>query len=171
MSKGVIKKKADKRPQPTVKDPERVCVLCGKDYIAVAPLQKTCSKECRKSKDKKALKEWNLRNPDKMKEYNKNRLAKDPDVWKKKYHKDRAEIFDALGNKCIVCGHDNPLHFHVDYIPTMIGSGYRHPRHKKWILDHIEDFRILCANHHYELTCTGEIQGTDIKQKRYEPKK
>ena len=28
----------------------------------------------------------------------------------------------------------------------------------------VEIFRILCANHHYELTLTGKIEGTDIVQ-------
>jgi hypothetical protein len=53
---------------------------------------------------------------------------------------------------------------HVDYIPTMRGSKFRHPRHLRWVMDHIQDFRILCANHHYELTLTGQIEGTDITQ-------
>ena len=49
----------------------------------------------------------------------------------------------------------------------MIGTGFRHPRHKKWVLDNIKDFRLLCANHHYELTLSGKIKGTNIKQKRH----
>lgn len=42
-----------KRSQPVIKDPERKCIVCNSDYIAVAPLQKTCSGECRKNIIKK----------------------------------------------------------------------------------------------------------------------
>lgn len=167
MSKNTIKKKPYKRPQPTIKNPNRVCVICNKEYKAVSPLQKTCSKECRKNKNRKLQKEFKLRHPEKMKEYNENRKKKNPNVWKDKAEKERIEIINALGGKCIVCGNDNKYHLHADYIPTMIGTGYRHPRHKKWVLDNIKDFRLLCANHHSELTLTGKIEGTNIKQKRH----
>lgn len=63
-----------------------------------------------------------------------------------------------------MCGVDNPFWLHVDYIPTSRGEQYRHPRHFKYVSEHLDDFRILCANHHYELTLTGRIEGTDITQ-------
>lgn len=152
------------RPQPLVKDPNRVCSICNLPYMAVAPMQKTCSKECRKTKDRIARKEYHKNNPEKHREYNAKRLTKDPNAWKDKWTKERLDILDALGGVCIVCGNDNPYHLHVDYIPTMVGTGYRHPRHRRWVLDHLSDFRILCANHHYELTLSGKIKGTTITQ-------
>lgn len=167
MSKDTVKKQPYKRAQPTIKNPDRICVICKSKYKAVAPLQKTCSEECRKTKNRQAQEKFKLRHPEKQKEYNENRKNKNPDVWKDKYQEERQEIINTLGGKCIVCDHDNPKHLHVDYIPTMIGTGYRHPRHKRWVLDNIKDFRLLCANHHYELTTTGEIEGTNIKQKRH----
>lgn len=159
-----------KKSQPTIKNPNRVCIICNKKYKAVSPLQKTCSQECRKNKNRKIQKDFKLRHPDKQREYNENRLKKNPDAWREKTRNDRIEIINVLGGKCLACGHDNPLHLHIDYIPTMIGSGMRHPRHKRWILDNINDFRLLCANHHYELTTTGKIQGTNITQKRHNDK-
>lgn len=157
-------KESKKRQQPLIKNPERTCTVCGRDYIAVAPLQKTCSHECRKKLWEQNSWKFRGNNPDIMKVYNAKRKQKDPDVWKRKYEADRAMILAALGGKCIVCEVTNPNWLHVDYQPTMAGTGYRHPRHKKWVLDHLTDFRILCANHHYELTITGKIEGTDIIQ-------
>ncbi len=156
-----------KRTQPVLKNPDRICVICYSPYKAVAPLQKTCSRECRKKKNKTLQIKFKLRNPDKEKEYRENRVNKNPNIWKQKHKNERLEIIKRLGGKCAACGHGNPIHLHIDYIPTMIGTGYRHPRHKRWVLDHLEDFRLLCANHHYELTTTGEIQGTNITQQRH----
>lgn len=155
-----------KRSQPAVKDPDRNCVLCGAAYIAVSPLQKTCSAECRKKHYKTLQTDFKLRHPDKQTEYNKNRKEKDPDVWRKKNRSERLEIIKALGGKCCVpeCTASNPFHFHFDYIPTMQGTGLRHPRHKAWVIENLKDFRLICANHHYELTITGKIQGTEITQ-------
>lgn len=103
--------------------------------------------------------------PDAMKGYNQTRKEKDPDVWKNKYRSERNEVIQKLGGKCLACNVSNPNWLHIDYIPTMIGTGYRHPRHKKWMLDNIKDFRLLCANHHYELTLTGKIEGSSITQR------
>lgn len=164
----MLKRHTPKRELPTIKNPNRICTICGSEYKAVAPLQKTCSKECRAKKDKKHQEVFHSNNPGIMKSYNQTRREKDPDVWKRKYRRDRIEIFNALGGKCCVekCKTRNPLHFHFDYIPTMIGTGYRHPRHKAWVLEHLSDFRLICANHHYELTITGQIEGSPITQQR-----
>lgn len=155
-----------KRAQPTLKDPERTCVVCGKSYIAVAPLQKTCSKECRVIHYKPRQLAFKEANPEAWKKYAANRVKADPMVWRNKRLRDRTVSINALGGKCCVehCEVTNPNWLHIDYIPTMHGTGYRHPRHKRWILDHLQDFRLLCANHHYELTITGKIEGTSIFQ-------
>lgn len=154
-----------KREQPTIKDPDRICTICQGSYKAVSPLQKTCSKECRAKLYTGSRAKFYESNPDAIKTYNQRRKDKDPDVWKNKYRKEREEVIEKLGGKCIACEVTNPNWLHIDYIPTMIGTGYRHPRHKKWVLDNIKDFRLLCANHHYELTLTGKIEGTLIVQK------
>ena len=77
---------------------------------------------------------------------------------------DRLAILELLGGQCVVCGTDNPSWLHADYIPTTRSLRFRHPRHLAFMREHIEDFRVLCANHHYELTLTGRIEGTDITQ-------
>lgn len=153
-----------KRQQPTLKNPDRICVVCQRDYVAVSPLQKTCSLDCRKKLWDSNSKTFRGRNPHAMKEYNQNRLKKNPDAWKQKTQAERLEIIKLLGGKCIACGVSNTSWLHIDYVPTMKGTGFRHPRHKKWVIDNIKNFRILCANHHYELTITGKIQGTSITQ-------
>lgn len=99
-----------------------------------------------------------------MTKYNKARLIKNPGAWRDKHRRERLEAIRLLGGKCVVCGAINPNWLHVDYVPTTNGKPYRHPRHLKYIREHLEDFRLLCANHHYELTLTGQIQGTEITQ-------
>lgn len=160
----MLLKNRPKREQPVLKNPERTCVVCGNDYRAVAPLQKTCSLPCRKIHYAPMQTKFKDANPGAMKVYNKNRLAKNPNVWKDKQRRERVKILEALGGKCIVCSVTNKNWLHVDYIPTMRNSKYRHPRHFKWVMENLKDFRILCANHHYELTITGKIEGTDISQ-------
>lgn len=160
----MLLKNRSKREQPALKDPFRVCVVCKNDYKAVSPLQKTCSLECRRIHYAPMQTKFKEMHPDAMKEYNKNRLAKNPNVWKDKQRRERNGILEALGGRCIVCGASNKNWLHVDYIPTMRNSKYRHPRHFKWVMENLKDFRILCANHHYELTITGKIEGTDISQ-------
>lgn len=162
----MIKVKRYKREQPTIKNPDRICIICSKPYKAVAPKQKTCSLECRVKYYSSLTKNFHERNPDAMKQYNKNRVAKNPNVWKDKSKAERNEIISKLGGRCCVpkCATRNPLHFHIDYKPTMRGTGLRHPRHKRWVLDNIKKFRLICANHHYELTITGKIEGTKIVQ-------
>lgn len=157
-------KTTPKRLQPTIKDPNRICVICNQPYVAKSPLQKTCSVECRGVNNATRHKRFKEKNPDAMSGYNKNRIQKDPDYWRKKVEKERVRVLEALGGKCVVCGVTNKNWLHVDYIPTMAGTGMRHPRHPKWVIEHKDDFRILCANHHYELTITGKIEGSDIVQ-------
>lgn len=168
----MLKKHPYKREQPVLKNPMRICIICNTEYKAVAPLQKTCSLQCRKIHYAGNIKKFHHSNPEAMKEYNKNRLLKNPNAWKDKLHKERSHIIGLLGGKCCVkkCNVKNIYHLHIDYIPTMIGTGYRHPRHRAWVVENIKDFRLLCANHHYELTITGKIEGTNITQKQKKKK-
>jgi hypothetical protein len=99
-----------------------------------------------------------------MKRYNANRVTKDPEVWRRKQSSERDHIVAMLGGRCVVCGVNNPLWLHVDYIAGSRGLKYRHPRHIAYVRDHQDEFRVLCANHHYELTLSGRIEGTNITQ-------
>jgi hypothetical protein len=99
-----------------------------------------------------------------MAEVNRRRTARNPGMWAGKARAERLEEIRLLGGGCAVCGVTNPSWLHVDYIPTTNGKPYRHPRHLKYVREHLGDFRLLCANHHYELTLTGKIAGTTITQ-------
>jgi endogenous inhibitor of DNA gyrase (YacG/DUF329 family) len=146
---------------------KRECKICGREFKIVKGGQnrKYCSEKCSKKAYTKQTLAWHERNPNSMKKYNKKRKAKNPGVWREKYRRERAEAIKMLGGKCIVCGASNPNWLHIDYKPTTIDKPYRHPRHLKYIKEHIIEFRILCANHHYELTLTGKIEGTSITQR------
>jgi hypothetical protein len=152
---------------------KKLCEECESVFLGTV-VQKVCSDECRATKAKKAQQHFKKKNPGKHREYNKNRLLKNPDAWKIAKQRERDSIIAALGGKCIVpgCGVTNPFWLHADYIPTMMGTGYRHPRHAGWVLRNLDKFRLLCANHHYELTLTGVIEGSNITQKnRYRHQK
>jgi hypothetical protein len=123
-----------------------------------------CSKQCSKNHNAKRIKSWQEANPDSMKLYNANRVAKNPGAWRDKHRTQREKIIGLLGGACAVCGVTNISWLHVDYVPTCRAEQYRHPRHLAYIQKNPEKFRILCANHHYELTLTGAIEGTDITQ-------
>jgi hypothetical protein len=99
-----------------------------------------------------------------MKLYNTKRITKDPAAWRRKSRDERIRCLALLGGKCIVCGVDNPLWLHLDYKTGSRGMRYRHPRHFAYVSQHLDEFQVLCANHHYELTLTGHIEGTDITQ-------
>ena len=99
-----------------------------------------------------------------MDRIHKGRAVKNPGMWREKHRAERSQAIALLGGGCVVCGVTNPNWLHIDYVPTTNGKPYRHPRHLKFIREHEADFRLLCANHHYELTLTGKIAGTPITQ-------
>ena len=147
----------------------RDCRHCGNQFplkSAADANRQHCSKKCAKAHNAKAIRDWRKANPDYMPAYQKKRAAKNPGMWKKKARADRLLIIELLGSKCIVCGVTNQNWLHVDFIPTTRDAPYRHPRHLNYIREHLNEFRLLCANHHYELTLTGVIEGTNIKQRR-----
>jgi hypothetical protein len=145
----------------------RNCQHCGKEFPLLSAgdaNRKHCSQACAKSYNAKYIKTWVDEHPEAKKQYTANRTAKNPGVWKEQSRKERLAIITLLGGCCIVCGATNPNWLHVDYIQTTRGKPYRHPRHLKYIREHQNEFRLLCANHHYELTLTGKIEGTEITQ-------
>lgn len=149
------------------KEKIRNCSYCGKPFAlksAADANRQHCSKECAKNHNRKRIKTWQEERPGIMKKYNANRVAKNPGVYQQQKRQERLEMIALLGGKCIVCGVDNPYWLHIDYIPTTRNEQYRHPRHLKYVREHLDKFRLLCANHHYELTLTGHIEGTDIWQ-------
>ncbi len=123
-----------------------------------------CSNACAKKSVQKSTLAFYEKNPGYTGRINQRRLVKNPGMWRGKHRNERLREIDLLGGRCIVCGVTNPNWLHVDYIPTTNGKPYRHPRHLSYIREHLSDFRLLCANHHYELTLTGMIQGTTITQ-------
>ena len=146
----------------------RKCLECGQEFQVVTrgddANRKYCSYRCSKLANGKKIRAWNGDHPEAMKTYNRNRVAKEPGAYKRQAREHRLKILELLGGRCCVCGVTNTNWLHVDYIPTMRGTGGRHSRHLKFVRENSEDFRILCANHHYELTITGTIEGTSIVQ-------
>jgi hypothetical protein len=146
---------------------ERQCKACGAPFIVQARAdanRQYCRKECAVLAFRKGSQVWIRLHPEKYKEYNNNRLAKNSDYWRDQARSERRRIIDMLGGKCVVCGVTNPVWLHVDYIPTCKGDRFRHSKALKFVASHVHLFRILCANHHTELTITGKIEGTDIVQ-------
>ena len=79
--------------------------------------------------------------------YYSNRIRKRPDLWKKKYYQKRDQVINALGGKCNICGETNYLWLRIGYKKVL---GWKHPRSAAFILKNLEDFQVLCANHHQE---------------------
>lgn len=125
-----------------------------------------CSRKCSRKGIEKSTLAFHQANPNAMNRYNQNRVVKNPGAWREKHRAERGLIFDALGGKCVVCGIANVNWLETDYAPTTRGKPFRHPRHPAFILANLKDFRLLCANHHRELTLTGKIEGTEIIQCR-----
>ena len=149
------------------KEKRRHCRQCGKVFAlrnAGDANRQHCSTACAKRSVQKSTLSFCQRNPGYSVHVNERRIAKNPGMWREKQRNERRQAIELLGGACVVCGVTNPYWLHVDYVPTTNGKPYRHPRHLKFIRDHATDFRLLCANHHYELTLTGMIQGTTITQ-------
>ncbi len=146
----------------------RKCLECGTEFQILTQQadanKKYCCYKCSKRANSRQVKEWIGAHPEAVVAYRKRRLEKNPGEWKEKARRERLEAIRILGGKCFVCEAINPNWLHVDYIPTMRGTGGRHPRHLAFVRRNLKDFRLLCANHHYELTQTGRIEGTDITQ-------
>lgn len=150
-----------------VAEKSRLCRQCGKAFSlksAADANRQHCSKACSKKAVQKSTLAFYERNPRYMDRVHKERIIKHPGMWREKHRNERLQAIELLGKACVVCGVTNPSWLHVDYKPTTNGKPYRHPRHLKYISEHVSDFRLLCANHHYELTLTGKIAGTTITQ-------
>jgi len=146
---------------------ERKCLVCYANILIANPSdanRKYCSQKCAKKSHAKGIGIWNKLHPERIGHYRAQRVKKNADLWKEQARSERRRILELLGGRCIVCSVDNPHWLHVDYIPTTRGEMHRHPRTLKFTREHPELFRILCANHHYELTLTGKIEGTEIVQ-------
>lgn len=64
----------------------------------------------------------------------------------------RTEALKLLGGVCVVCKESNPRYLHLDRI-----KGGEHIRNQYWIYAHLNEFQILCANHHNEKTVYKEV--------------
>lgn len=146
---------------------KRYCRECGTEIELLGrgdANRQHCSRQCAKRHYSKTVRTWKQEHPETLKVYRQNQKDNDPAYDAKRWGRRRTEILELLGGACAVCGVTNQSWLHVDYIPTTRGLRYRHPRHFKYVSENRELFRILCANHHYELTLTGRIEGTDITQ-------
>jgi hypothetical protein len=147
---------------------ERKCKLCGNPFKLITRAdanRQYCSQKCSKKANTKRIMDWNTKHLKERKQmYYENQKQKNPTIWQDKHRSERLEAIRLLGGKCVVCGVTNPNWLHLDYIPTTRGKSYRHPRHLAYIREHTNEFRLLCANHHYELTLTGRIEGSEITQ-------
>ncbi len=145
----------------------RECRRCGTAFLVMHRADANrwyCNKLCSKAAQQKYVKEWRKDHPEELRAYSRKWREENPAYHSSLNATKRKVALDALGGACVVCGVTNPPWLHIDYIPTCRGLQYRHPRGTRYVLDHLDDFRILCANHHYELTLTGQIEGTDITQ-------
>jgi predicted nucleic acid-binding Zn ribbon protein len=148
---------------------ERTCKVCGKVFKIEKygdNNRRYCSQKCSKKSYAKQAGTWRIEHSDELKLYMHERNKREVESGKVKTRRqgDRLESIRLLGGKCIVCGATNPNWLHIDFIPTTRNLPFRHPRHLRYIREHLSEFRLLCANHHYELTLTGRIEGTDITQ-------
>lgn len=155
------------RAHPRERVSERSCRQCGTGFKVITrhdANRQYCSNACSKRGHMKSQQRYWERNPEEWRLYNARALEKNPERWRDKLCREREASLDLLGKRCVVCGVDNPWWLHIDYIPTTRGKPFRHPRGPAFIRRNLADFRLLCANHHYELTLTGRIQGTTITQ-------
>jgi len=73
------------------------CIICGKDFTINSPSQRTCSKECRK-------KWYNYNARRRNKPYNERFRKSHPFFVRDYYRKNKRELVENLGNKCVMCG-------------------------------------------------------------------
>lgn len=145
----------------------RDCGQCGSTFQVLTrgdANRRYCSKPCAKTAGSKLVRGWQESNPEAMRGYAAAWVARNEGYYREKARAERLAILELLGGSCVVCGVVNPYWLHVDYIPTTRNLRHRHPRNIGFIRRNVADFRLLCANHHYELTLTGRIHGTEITQ-------
>ena len=176
-SKQCEHKYSNEKRSPNFGKAERICQRCSKKFQITNRgdgARKYCSSVCSKNAHSKKQSTWKFRHATKelYKKYRTNQIKKHP-KYRTRSGIRRDLSIAALGGKCIIpgCGVTKLTWLHIDFIATTIGMKHRHPRHWAYIRDHLNEFRLLCANHHYELTLTGKIDGTDITQPRHIPKK
>lgn len=138
----------------------RACLICKKAFD-IEGNKKYCSRKCSRRAAQKQTAAWRTANPGHMRVYNRNRPP-GYDVTKRAAY--RLKAIEALGGRCVVCGIEDPLWLEIDFIETTRGKPHRHPRHANFVLQNLARFRLLCCNHHRELSTTGMIRGTDIRQ-------
>lgn len=123
-----------------------------------------CTRRCSRLSNRENIAAWVAAHPGCSERYNRTRLQKKPTAYIDQRRKDRAETIALLGGACVVCGETYWPFLEIDYIPTTRGKPHRHSRGHKFMRDNAKDFRVLCANHHRELSTTGRIAGTEIVQ-------
>lgn len=146
---------------------DRACRACATSFTVATrddANRQYCSRACAKLAARKGSLVWQRLHQERRPGYEANRRKKNTAFWRDQRRSERRRILEALGGACVVCGVSNPNWLHVDYIPTSKNERFRHSRSLKFVMPNIHLFRLLCANHHYELTLTGRIEGTAIVQ-------
>lgn len=145
----------------------RRCGHCGTSFGVKTRSdanRKYCARACSRAAQKQKQNAWAEAHPGHRGFYREGELARRPDIDRERSQSRRSSAIDALGGKCVVCGVTKTAWLEIDYIPTTRGLPFRHPKHAGFVLKNLKDFRLLCANHHRELTTTGRIDGTEITQ-------
>lgn len=97
-------------------------------------------------RQKQSMKEWRLRNREKLREYDRNRRTPERLEYlrgkaKERSKKQMMKIRNVLGDKCVFCGSKENICYHEIY-------GKKHVTSKQYILEHLEDFVPLCYGCH-----------------------
>jgi hypothetical protein len=73
-------------------------------------------------------------------------------------HKRRLEIISKLGNKCIICGFDDPRALCIDHIngggrEELRNISNTSTRYYRMVEEHPERYQLLCHNHNWIKKC------------------
>jgi len=149
--------------------PLRKCRMCGKEANTIDELElfmkdkthkhgrQNICKECLSKKRKEhywknheRIRKFQNAYSKKYREQNREKVREQVRKWgRKKYWERKVKIFQLLGDKCVKCGFSNKKALHIDHIN---GGGqqqkksYGGARYLQYVLDHPDEFQILCAN-------------------------
>ena len=154
----------------------KICPICKTNFTSDCNAnQKFCSKKCRlrarylrlksdptkwskflqKQRDKwaKYRKDYN--------QYQRERYNRRKEIIKSDNERTRLELEKLIGNRCILCGSTNRIHFHEIH-------GKKHPRTTegalKYYTEHKNDFVPLCMKHHSVLHLLAKSSPINIEE-------
>jgi len=118
------------------------CSVCSSPFETNRFAQVTCSEQCRREYRRHFNRDYHRqyyqKNPNMRKQFLLNK--------KINYNKNREQLFNSIGSKCVICGSQKRLSFHEifgkNHIRLDVQKGF------DYILTHSEDFIALCSFHH-----------------------